>query len=371
MPELGHPPVWNVSTDMNDRCYQMIASKMPEVTRHGKLARNWCWVGMKESGCHQHYLDHKPWTAMQDLASNAGFTSNKSFAPLSRPELCDHPRLGQAGHWLQAEIEEARVWFMETVAVYVLSLPDEMERLDAIAKRLRQLRIPFTVIWGMDLRSEGAMEAAQREGIIPETFNATLAQLKALSPENDMGRFKGGGIAGTVGCLAGHFHAQAHAAAKHPAPPLSIIFENDVSPEDDFIVRLWSLVTKELPCDWQVLSLASRCAYGSCISPHLTRVQPDVNEPAARCRHGVNIGFQGVLYRTGEIANIQKLWKSTAFDEQTPHCLDVDVALAAISDRVQYYAVPNSQKPGMLKEIWYGYSIRSMINVANESAFAV
>jgi len=370
MPKTGQPPVWNVSADMNDRCYEMISSKMPAVTRYGKLMRNWCWVGMKESGCHQHYMDHKPWIAMQDLAVHAGFTSNTSFAPLNRPQLCDRPHLGRAGHWRKAEMDEARNWFMETVAVYVLSLPDETERLDNITKRLVQLDIPFTVVWGLDLRSEGALEAAQRQGIIPQTFNATLAQLKALLPENDMGRFKSGGIAGTLGCLAGHFHAQAHAAARHTAPPLSIIFENDVSPADDFIARLWSMVTKELPCDWQVLSLASRCPYGSCVSPHLTRVHPDLNEPALRCRHGVNIGFQGVLYRTREIAKLHELWKPTAFNEQTPHCLDVDVALAAISDRVKYYAVPNSQKPGMLKEIWYGYSIRSMINVANESAFA-
>jgi len=371
MPPTGQPPVWNVSADMNDRCYQMISSKMPAVTRSGKLRRNWCWVGMKESGCHQHYMDHKPWTAMQELAFHAGFTSNESFAPLNRPELCDRPHLGKAGRWVEAELLEARDWFRETVAVYVLSLPDETERLDAITKRLVQMEIPFTVIWGMDLRSKGALEAAQREGVVPHTFNATLAQLKALLPENDMGRFKGGGIAGTVGCLAGHFHAQVHAATRRAAPPLSVVFENDVSPADDFIARLWSLVTKELPCDWQVVSLASRCPYGSCVSPHLTRVHPDVNEHALRCRHGVNIGFQGVLYRTEEIANLQKVWKPTAFNELTPHCLDVDVALAAISDRVRYYAVPNSQAPGMLQEIWYGYSVRSMINVANESAFAV
>jgi len=371
VPKTRQPPVWNVPTEVNDRCYKMISHKMPAVTRSGKPMRNWCWVGMKESGCHQHPLDRRPWTAMQDLAVHAGFTTNESFAPLNRPELCDRPHFGKAGHWLKAELDQARAWFIKTVAVYILSLPDETERLDAIAKRLAQLEIPFTVVWGIDLRSQGALEAAQNQGIIPQTFNATLAQLKALRPENDMGRFKSGGIAGTLGCLAGHFHAQAHAAERHQAPPLSIIFENDASPVDDFIARLWSLVTKELPCDWQVVSLASRCPYGSCVSPHLTRVQPDVNEPALRCRHGVNIGFQGVLYRTGEIANLQQLWKPTAFNEETPHCLDVDVALASISDRVQYYAVPNSQKPGMLQEIWYGYSIRSTINIANESAFVV
>ena len=263
---------------------------------------------------------------MQKLAVDAEFTVNKSFVPMHHPELGDQPQLGSSHSWSKADWHAAKKWFEDVVAVYILSLPDEAQRLDGISARLAKLEIPFTAIWGTDLRMEGAMEAAQREGLIPEAFNATLAQLQALNKENDMGRYRNGGIAGTIGCLAGHFHAQAH-AAKYPSP-LSVIFENDVSPADDFVPRLWSLVTKELPCDWQVVSLASRCAYGKCITPHLTQVQPDQNEPSSRCHHGVNVGFRGMLYRTSEIANLHSAWKPVAFDESRPHCLDVDVALA-------------------------------------------
>jgi len=369
MPKVGAPPAWNISKDTNDWCFEKISAKMPALTRSGKMDRNWCWVGLKESGCHQHWGDHQPWTAMQKLAFHAGFTVDKSFAPLHHPELCDKRQLGSSRHWSKADWEHAKKWFEDVVAVYVLSLPDESKRLDGISARLAKLEIPFTAVWGTDLRMEGAMEAAQRDGLIPDTFNATLAQMQALSKANDMGRYHSGGIAGTLGCLAGHFHAQAH-ATKFPSP-ISVIFENDVSPADDFVPRLWSLVTKELPCDWQVVSLASRCAYGKCVTPHLTRVQPDLNEPSSRCHHGVNIGFQGMLYRTSEISNLHSAWKPVAFDESRPHCLDVDVALAAISDRVQYYAVPNSQGPGMLEELWYNFSSRQKINVANASEFQI
>merc|ERR1712129_72746 len=353
--------------DTNDWCFKTISSKMPDMTRSGKMNRNWCWVGLKESACYQRWGDHQPWIDMQKLAFHAGFAVNQSFAPLQHPELCDERHLGSPRSWSKADWHNAKKWFEDVVAVYVLSLPDEAKRLDGISTRLAELEIPFTAVWGADLRMEGAMEAAQRDGLVPETFNATLAQLQALNVENDMGRYHSGGIAGTIGCLAGHFHAQAH-ATKYPSP-LSVIFENDVSPADDFVPRLWSLVTKELPCDWQVVSLASRCAYGKCVTPHLTRVQPDRNVPSSRCHHGVNIGFQGMLYRTSEIKNLHSAWKPVAFDESRPHCLDVDVALAAISDRVQYYAVPNSHGPGMLQELWYNFSIRQEINVANESEF--
>merc|ERR1719215_1627965 len=115
-----------------------------------------------------------------------------------------------------------------------------------------------------------------------------------------------------MGCLAGHVRAQKHAFDHGQHRPLSVIFEYDVAPEFDFVPRLWALVTKELPCDWDVVSLSSRCAYGACISPHLSRVQPDVNEPANRCHHGVNIGFQGMLYRTSEIGKVQRILKKAA-----------------------------------------------------------
>merc|ERR1740121_3322304 len=132
--------------------------------------------------------------------------------------------------------------------------------------------------------------------------------------------------------------------------PLAIVLEDDVMVEDDFVERVWHLVLRELPCDWEVTSLYSRCPYGTCVSEHLSRVHPDYDEPHWRCRQGVNWGMQGVLYRTEKLRGFQERWRDTVFDEQRPHCLDVDVALASISDEVAYYAVPSVQEPGFLRE---------------------
>jgi len=148
---------------------------------------------------------------------------------------------------------------------------------------------------------------------------------------------------GTVGCAAGHFRALARASSAEGRKPVTLILEDDAYPHDDFVPQVWRLVHEELPCGWDAVSLGSRCPYGRCISPHLSRVSPDANEPEWRCRHGVNYGFQGVLYRTEALERLQRKWRPVVFDEARPHCLDVDVALAAISDDVSFYAVPSIQ----------------------------
>jgi len=248
------------------------------------------------------------------------------------------------------------------VNVYVLSLATSVVRRTTIRTTLDMLRIPFKFVDGVDMRKRGGLEAAKKEGLIPMHFNATEAQAEAYNPRNGMGT--AGSIMGTLGCASGHFRAQNKGVEE--AKAITIVFEDDVSPEEDFIPKFWRLVTQDMPCDWQAVSLYSRCPFGTCVSPHLTRVQPDVNEPAWRCHHGVNYGFQGIVYRTKEIPNLQRLWKPVVFDEKRPHCFDVDVALASISDRVRFYAVPASQSPGFLKEISMG-SARVDINFQNEN----
>jgi len=218
---------------------------------------------------------------------------------------------------------------------------------------LSELDIPFEFVDGVDMRIAGALEAAVDEGLIPSSFNMTKAQAEAYRARENMGT--SGSIMGTVGCASGHFRAQMR-GVKHKPKYLTLIFEDDVSPEADVIPKLWRLVTAEMPCDWQAVSLYSRCPFGECVSPHLTRVQPDVNEPSWRCRHGVNYGFQGMLYRTSEIEDLQHLWKPVVFDDSRPHCLDVDVALASISDQVRFYAIPAAQNPGFLHEVSMGSS---------------
>mmetsp|Transcript_102497 Transcript_102497/g.267511 ORF Transcript_102497/g.267511 Transcript_102497/m.267511 type:complete len:318 (+) Transcript_102497:110-1063(+) len=294
------------------------------------------------------------------MAVEAQLTVEGDFDPLQNPGLCDLPELGVAPEWSSDELQEASEWFNRTVSVFVLSLHPSKKRRKLVEEQWRFLGISHTVVWGVDLREHGAMDGARREGLIPESYNMTLAQLRASDADNNMG--VDGGIAGTVGCAAGHFRVQRRAAEVAARYPLSVIFEDDVKPADDFVPRLWQLVTKELPCDWQVTSLMSRCPYGKCVSRHLLRVQPDGNEPAWGCRHGVNWGMQGVLYRTATLRAVQGPWKRTVFDEARPHCMDVDVALAAISDEVGYYAVPSVQDPGFLHEMDQG-SARWDINM--------
>merc|ERR1719414_1172730 len=60
--------------------------------------------------------------------------------------------------------------------------------------------------------------------------------------------------------------------------------------------------------------------------------------------------MHAVLYRTETLGSLQVKWKRTVFDEERPHCMDVDVALASISDQVGYYAIPAVQDPGFLFE---------------------
>merc|ERR1719433_7696 len=127
--------------------------------------------------------------------------------------------------------------------------------------------------------------------------------------------------------------------------PLALILEDDVMLADDFVTKLKRLLEEETPCDWSAISLKSRCPYGECVSPHLSRVQPDGNEPVERCRHGVNYGFYAMLYRLNDLADLRERLAHVIWDPTRPHCLDIDVALASISDEITYYAVPGLQAP--------------------------
>mmetsp|Transcript_75001 Transcript_75001/g.212129 ORF Transcript_75001/g.212129 Transcript_75001/m.212129 type:complete len:335 (-) Transcript_75001:100-1104(-) len=275
---------------------------------------------------------------------------------MADPEVCDRPEHGQSRNWTEAERDTAWRWFRRTVKLYVLNLPTDVERWKMISARLLELHIKAIRVLGVDMRVDGALKDAKSEGWVPPTFNFTLAQAIAYDKKQQMGS-----ILGTVGCASAHFKAQAQVIAD--GSPLAVVLEDDSWPEWDFVERLWSLVTEELPCDWEVTALMSRCPYGRCFSKHLVRVQPDANEPEWGCRHGVNWGMHGILYRTAALERVQQHWKQTVFNESRPHCMDVDVALASISHRVKYYAVPSVQDPGFLRETNHP-SARWNINVA-------
>lgn len=270
--------------------------------------------------------------------------TDEPFHPIDSPDLCDKPRNGAVREWSALEQAMAREWFKNHVAVYVLSLPTQGdERWNMIKARLDALRIWATRVPGVDMRAAGAFLAAKQAGFIPPAFNFSRAQTTAYSWRHNMGS-----ILGTAGCAAAHF--KAHMKVIADGAPIAIIMEDDSWPSDDFVPRLWDMVRTELPCDWEVVALLSRCGYGKCVSPQLMRVMPDANEPEWRCRQGSNWGMHAVMYRTESLPRLQERWKSTVFDEDRPHCMDVDVALASLSQDVGFYAVPAVQDPGFVKE---------------------
>lgn len=297
--------------------------------------------------CHWNLKSHFSWAKFQDMASGEGNCPSRSewpFSPMDNPDLCDKPENGAIRNWTKEEWDTARRWFKDNVAVYVLSLiglGDNRWRM--ISQRLEEMKIWATRVPGVDMRVPGALKEAKRQGFVPSSFNFTKAQTTAYEWKHDMGS-----ILGTVGCASAHFKAQTKAIAD--GGPLAIIMEDDSWPTEDFVPRLWSLVREELPCDWEVTALLSRCGYGRCISPRLLRVMPDANEPAWRCRQGSNWGMHAVLYNVARLPKLQKLWQRAVFNEDHPHCMDVDVALASISDVASFYAVPAVQDPGFLKE---------------------
>jgi hypothetical protein len=319
--------------------------------------RNWCWVGMKRQ-CHKSITHHKSWATIQDDAAELGLVPprrQEPFAPLAAPDVCDRPEYGESRDWTREERREARTWFEKNVAVYVVNLRVNLGRWTMVSSRLEVLGINATRVPGVDMRESDALEKAKQAGWVPQGFSFEKVQAEAYSDDFHMGS-----VLGTLGCAAAHFKVLA--TIRKDGPPLAVVFEDDSWPEADFVERLWSLVREELPCDWEVTSLMSRCPYGHCVSRHLARVQPDVNEPESGCRHGVNWGMHGILYRTSALGRLRKVWGDTVFNEERPRCLDVDVALASISDRLSFYAVPSVQKPGFLKESRHE-SVRTVINV--------
>jgi hypothetical protein len=180
-----------------------------------------------------------------------------------------------------------------------------------------------------------------------------------------------------MGCAAAHFKAQAWALGDRW--PLALVLEDDTIVSEDIVVRLWALVREELPCDWEVLSLLSRCPFGECISQHLSRVWPDGNEPTSLCRAGVNLGLHAVLYRASALPQLLEQWRHAVFNggggggpsgkEEGTGCWNADAALASISDRVGYYAVPAVQEPGFAWEASFASS-RLDINTAGQSGNA-
>lgn len=344
VPEIASH-LWNVSSRERELCRLMFveydSDRFPD--------RNWCWWGLKEFGCHRHMNLGWTWAQATYFTSQRPWwpTRSKAFQPLRSPEVCEIPNHGDTHSWSKEEWAAAQDWFEKNVAVFVLNLPNDQVRWHAISKRLTELNIKVNRVAGVDMRNRDALMHAQMEHLIPHEYNVSAVEAEATKT-----RGLGNGVLGTVGCAAAHFRAQAKALEEHAQYPLAVVFEDDVSPSDDFIPRLWSLVREELPCDWAAVSLRSMCPFGECTSKHLSRVLPDENELESTCRHGVNYGFQGVLYRSDQLADLHSKLKRAVFSTPPrPNCLDIDVAMASISNEVAYYAVPVVQQPGFLSVI--------------------
>lgn len=306
--------------------------------------RNWCWAWMKYEGCLWTRAHWSWWEAQQRLAAKgkAPDPHHWPMRPLLDAELCERPVLGRSTAFTEEEARRAQAWVVQNVAVYVLNLPSDTQRWTRMVSRLRAIGLTAERVFGVDMTKPGMLDEARNEGLVPQDYIIAKAQKKA--EEERMG-----GITGTVGVASAHFRALGRAYDGRGKRPLALILEDDTELVDDFSIRLWRLLA-EAPCDWAAISLKSRCGFGTCATRHLTRVLPDGNEPADRCHHGVNYGFYAMLYRAERLDYLRQRLRTTVWREDRPHCLDIDVALASISDEVPYYAVPAVQEPGFLHE---------------------
>lgn len=271
-----------------------------------------------------------------------------SFAPLENPNLCERASVGVAHKWMEADRVAARNWFSRTVRVYVLSQPSNVERWIMISRRLKDLGIQAVRILGLNIGSRDTLELAKIAGWVPHAFELEGVKddpMSATTTGNLSTR-----IPDAASRAAGHFRSQSRIVTD--GYDLGLVLEDDAWVENDFVERLYTLLLTEAPCDWEVISLMSSCSYGRCVSPHLSRVEPDGSEGARDCRRGVNSGMHAVLYRTRSMLAVQAKLKSTVFRlGGSANCLDIDVALASISDRVSFYAVPSCQAPGFIRLI--------------------
>lgn len=333
--------------------------------------RDYCWQATKIRACYGQHT----WLEAQEQAAAAGQSLSPHVVPfpaLQDSDMCDKPLLGAEITLAEVDSEvklAAQRWFRSNVAVFVLNLPTAVQRWRIISARLAELGIEATRIPGVDVSTPGALEKAKEEGILPAHWDFDQSEKQMLrllqnSSVTTIRRYITGYGVGTVGCAAAHLRAMITAEndAIHLGKPLVLILEDDTWLESDFIIKLERLLRKEAPCDWQVISLRSQCSFGKCISPHLSRVQPDGNEPKEMCRRGVNYGFYAMLYRASTLGEVAHKLAKQVWDVSKPACLAQDIALASISNEVAYYAVPSSQVPGFLQHGAVGGSVRSDLN---------
>jgi len=328
--------------------------------------QNRCWRWVKKLGCTEERGQLSWWEGQRKAAKMgyAPYPEVEPLHPLKQPERCEKYEMGAPlKHLPHEDAEAALKWFTANVAVYVINVKSATARWSTMTRRLSRLGLAWHRIDGLELTEEDMLRQAREEGHLPETFDVERAERNARTDYQAMG-----GVRGSIGVAASHLSAmRAATEGGNDNKPLALILEDDVVLADDFVPRLKMLLTDEAPCDWNAISLKSMCPHGECVTRHLTRVFPDGNEPKDRCRHGTNQGFYAMLYRVGILEDLRKELATTVWDADRPHCLDVDIALASISDRVAYYAVPSMQRPGFVEEGNFS-SIRYANNAKSLSA---
>eukprot|EP00928_Gymnodinium_smaydae_P024972 TRINITY_DN20042_c0_g1_i1.p1 TRINITY_DN20042_c0_g1~~TRINITY_DN20042_c0_g1_i1.p1 ORF type:complete len:461 (-),score=66.42 TRINITY_DN20042_c0_g1_i1:108-1289(-) len=330
--------------------------------------RNWCWENTKRYACYADAVSHNislpNWWMSQERAARqvpplAPEPAEHLLAGMLNPTLCDVPQLGAPLQDISPEeAAEAHEWVRANLNIYVINLPISKDRWMHMKRRWQEVGFTPNRIEGKMMNTSDSIAEAKKAGLIPAYWDFEMAkqnvhEMMSHTHGHAKNIFDDAMGIGTVGCAAAHLHAQRVAAnrAREEGKPLALVMEDDVLVQDDFAVRLRRLLAQEVPCDWAAIALSSRCSYGHCVSPHLSRVEPDGNEPSVRCHAGANIGMFGTLNRASEIAKIQRELIPVMWNNTFSGCLPIDNAMAAISDRMAYYAVPSTQRPGFMYEM--------------------
>jgi hypothetical protein len=254
-------------------------------------------------------------------------------------DLCEHRSLGGSPG---GDAMAARSWFSNMIAVYVLNRPEDFVELSWISQKLVEMQIDYTTVARPDLTGGGYLEQ-KSGGVVPENYSLRRAQETAREVYQSVG---------TITDLM--FDAVAHMDVlktidEERKKPMALVLTDSTDLSGDLQLRVKRLVMDGAPCDWEAINLKARIPVGQCVSTNLFRVLPDGNEPEERCRYGANLGRSAVLYRTDAVASLSQKLAKVVWDEKRPRCLRTDVALASISDRVGYYAVPSLQEPGLVQ----------------------
>ncbi|CAK0886510.1 unnamed protein product, partial [Prorocentrum cordatum] len=301
---------------------------------------NWCWSWLKHLGCRRSeasrsWRDSQDFVARMDLAPPPDVVD---MQPLKDPSVCEQYWLGGPLSVSPHERDSIQQWFAANVAVYALDVSLDEGAVRETRARLQELGIEHTLVPGLDLEKTGLM------GLVPEGFDLEQAQIEASLPDKYMSD-----VLAAASASAARLRAM-RLVKTHNRRPLAIILEGGAMPEDDFAAKVFQLLVHEAPCDWQVISLKSRCPYGVCVAPHLARILPDGNEPDESCNYGTNLGMPAMLWKLEGMHHVTDALEEAVWQHDQPRCLETDVALSSLADRIAYYAVPSMQTPGLLAD---------------------